>query len=170
MSALREALDALALCVTNAETAAENAGNDICPAGCPKPQAHSTLLHAPHWPGVKEARTVLSKYRTQSMMHPSVHLNGTSKQSLLDVYTGAGSALDGAMRALGECAPNGRDYYPQGPDALKQAIREHEARIADLETVRREVAQIVNQLEGFFECPQCGQHITDGKPCGCGAR
>jgi predicted RNA-binding Zn-ribbon protein involved in translation (DUF1610 family) len=21
-----------------------------------------------------------------------------------------------------------------------------------------------------FNCPLCGQHITDGKPCGCGAR
>jgi hypothetical protein len=21
-----------------------------------------------------------------------------------------------------------------------------------------------------FHCPLCGQHITDGKPCGCGAR
>jgi hypothetical protein len=21
-----------------------------------------------------------------------------------------------------------------------------------------------------FDCPLCGQHITDGKPCGCGAR
>jgi len=22
----------------------------------------------------------------------------------------------------------------------------------------------------FWACPLCGQHITDGKPCGCGAR
>lgn len=21
-----------------------------------------------------------------------------------------------------------------------------------------------------FDCPRCGQHITDGNPCGCGAR
>ena len=27
-----------------------------------------------------------------------------------------------------------------------------------------------DELPSVFICQQCGQHITDGKPCGCGTR
>lgn len=31
-------------------------------------------------------------------------------------------------------------------------------------------ADVVRERRREFKCPLCGQHITDGKPCGCGAR
>ena len=46
--------------------------------------------------------------------YPTVHLNGTSKDTLLNAYTAANSALLNALEALEACAPNGRDYYVSG--------------------------------------------------------
>ena len=64
------------------------------------------------------------------MKPPTIHLNGTSRQSLLDAATEARSAVDEAEIKLREVWPNGRDYYPQGQDAIRHAIELEEA-IAD---------------------------------------
>lgn len=42
---------------------------------------------------------------------PIVHLNGTSKDSLLEMREAFYSKLRDAERGLREMAPNGRDYY-----------------------------------------------------------
>tara|TARA_R110000803_G_scaffold32357_6_gene71388 strand:- start:698 stop:988 length:291 start_codon:yes stop_codon:yes gene_type:complete len=74
---------------------------------------------------------------------PTVHLNGTGKDDLLnqlyDAYEAVGHALD-VMRKAG---PNGRDYYPQGTDALRNAQDEHQARATKLHQVQIEVEAII---------------------------
>lgn len=74
---------------------------------------------------------------------PSIHLNGTSKNELLDQLQTAYSAVDAAMIAMSKAAPNGRDYYPQGPDAIRKAVVEHSERLAKLAAVSRELETIV---------------------------
>ena len=69
------------------------------------------------------------------MIFPTIHLNGTSKQSLLDQTLDAGRAVQAAIKALENASPNGRDYYPQGADAIKLAIDEHAARVNKLKEV-----------------------------------
>ncbi len=69
--------------------------------------------------------------------YPTVHMNGTSKDALLDAYTAANSALLDALEALEACAPNGRDYYMSGD--ISKAITEHNIRTAAITTVRREI-------------------------------
>lgn len=61
------------------------------------------------------------------MPRPSIHSNGTSRDALLDSYISAGQALQDAIRAFSDAAPNARDYYVQGPDAYRLAAQEFEA-------------------------------------------
>ena len=82
------------------------------------------------------------------MIAPSIHLNGSSAESLLAEYEAAGAALRSALVALGEAAPNARDYYPQGPDAYAQAAREHGSRIERLRAVLEEIAQLHEFVSG----------------------
>ena len=66
------------------------------------------------------------------MMLPSIHLNGTSKESLFEDNRDAMFAIQEAIAALIKAAPHGRDYYPQGPGAYAKARDEHMARLAAL--------------------------------------
>lgn len=82
------------------------------------------------------------------MMVPTVHLNGTSKDDLLEQVASAGDAVGRAIDALVLAQPNARDYYPQGSDAFSMATREHLARLAALETVKRELYELLERIDG----------------------
>lgn len=73
------------------------------------------------------------------MMKPTLHLNGTSREELQRQLDAASDACREAMQALMAAAPNGRDYYPQGYDALGEAFREHTARLQKLADVRNDI-------------------------------
>lgn len=83
----------------------------------------------------------------QSIAIPTVHLNGTSGAVLLEQLKGARRALDAALDALAEAAPNARDYYVQ-PGGFSPAQRQHEARLAKLREVRSDVSDV---LQGVLE-------------------
>lgn len=74
--------------------------------------------------------------------------------------------------------------YPTSPHAAKVLRNPHKA-----ESIAREMVRDANRVAPicyprivaefnariwreylFFDCPLCGQHITDRLPCGCGAR
>jgi hypothetical protein len=78
---------------------------------------------------------------------PTVHLNGSSGEVLLDQYTTAAEAIRKALDAVCNSGPNARDYYVQGPDAALAAQREHEARLASLKRVRDELAAIAEGIQ-----------------------
>lgn len=79
---------------------------------------------------------------------PTVHLNGTSKESLLEGY-------ETAYRALNECldvvhkatVPNGRDYYTQGDSAFYKAADEHGARIQKLREVQDDLLALFEAVQ-----------------------
>lgn len=73
------------------------------------------------------------------MIKPTMHLNGTSASALAEQYQRASDALYDAIRALEECAPNARDYYPQGPQTFAQVQKEHAERVQRVRSVRQEV-------------------------------
>ena len=76
------------------------------------------------------------------MQLPTIHLNGTSKERLIEDLCHASHALDAAYDALRQTAPNGRDYYPQGPDALAKATDEHHRRLGRLDEIKKEVDEL----------------------------
>lgn len=81
------------------------------------------------------------------MKIPTIHLNGTSADRLLDDINNAYAKIGEAISALAQTAPNGRDYYPQGNGALEQAQNEHHARISKLVAIKAEVEQIVEGID-----------------------
>lgn len=67
---------------------------------------------------------------------PSIHMNGTSAQTLFGNARAVVNALDAAIKAVSEACPHGRDYYPQGADALGYAYSAHLDRRQVLEAMR----------------------------------
>jgi hypothetical protein len=78
---------------------------------------------------------------------PTVHLNGTSYDSLYDSYIMALQMVSDAHEYLQtNTAPHGRDYYMQGDNAQAIAGNQHRARVARLESVMNELVVIVAGL------------------------
>lgn len=63
------------------------------------------------------------------MTTPTIHLNGTSRDALIESRSRVYDALRNTLDAMKEMAPNGRDYYVDpDPDAFESARRLHERR------------------------------------------
>ena len=80
------------------------------------------------------------------MIVPTIHLNGTSGKALLEQVTDARFQALKLVDALVSMAPNGRDYYPQGQTALKQAQGENNNRIAMVKSVCDELAVLAGKI------------------------
>jgi hypothetical protein len=80
------------------------------------------------------------------MQIPTIHINGTSRERLLEGLVAANDALLKAQQAVAETAPNARDYYPQGPDAIRAAEREHYSRLTRIINVRQELEEIAEAI------------------------
>jgi hypothetical protein len=74
---------------------------------------------------------------------PTIHLNGTGKQMLLDGYVKALHALHEAQKAISQIEFNARDYYVQGNEAWNAARDEMAAqfdKLHEVDTYLTEVA------------------------------
>ena len=80
------------------------------------------------------------------MMKPTIHLNGTHPDALEEQLLNASMALRLAALALGEAYPNARDYYPQGPHALAEALADHDARVRSILRVREEIEALLEHV------------------------
>lgn len=80
------------------------------------------------------------------VMIPSVHLNGTSKQELIQSNLAAKNAITEAIIHVQRSAPNGRDFYPQSTNAIITAVAEHWERINKLKKVRDDFEKILEKL------------------------
>lgn len=81
------------------------------------------------------------------MTIPTIHLNGTSADSLISALSDAYDALNTAYDALRQCAPNGRDYYPQGPHAINVATAEHFGRLRRIQDTQAELVRLIEGIE-----------------------
>ena len=73
---------------------------------------------------------------------PIIHLNGTSREALVEARRCAGQAVRVALNALTDMAPSKRDYYPVvglWEHATAQQCRRVETLRALLEELREEV-------------------------------
>jgi hypothetical protein len=85
------------------------------------------------------------------MMKPTVHLNGTHRRDLYDLYSDAIHAVQLAVAKVQAGGPNGRDYYPQGPTAIETALEEHRSRLVRLQAVQAELEAIIEHIvKGSF--------------------
>ena len=77
------------------------------------------------------------------MRIPTVHMNGTGAEALVEQVIEAAHAVDHAIDKLRDAWPNGRDYYVQGDSALREAQAEWQARTDKLIGVKKELEQIM---------------------------
>lgn len=85
------------------------------------------------------------------MMIPTIHLNGTARERLIEDICEAKYALTLAVDKLMATSPNGRDFYPQGPTALTEATKEHLNRLRRVQEVIEELDQMaiaISDAEG----------------------
>lgn len=80
------------------------------------------------------------------MMFPTIHLNGSSPEYLLESARYALDSLRAAVLQVEGTAPNGRDYYPQGDGAIKTAVCEHASRIERLRSVIAELEELAEHI------------------------
>jgi hypothetical protein len=80
------------------------------------------------------------------MIVPTVHMNGTKGDDLVEQLMDAREALRLAVKALQNAAPNGRDYYPQGPGAINEAIEQHSRWRQSLDDVYRELGSLAEAI------------------------
>lgn len=80
---------------------------------------------------------------SDDIIAPIIHLNGTSKDHLINALSDAYDALERAAEKVRRCAPNGRDYYPQ-PGLMKFAEEQH---IRRLEVIRNLQVSIEREIE-----------------------
>jgi len=85
------------------------------------------------------------------MMIPTVHLNGTSKQNMLEELEVAHGAVNTAIDALRQVTVHGRDYYVQGEHAYLQARHEMDARLAALVAVQDDLLTMRVAIQTSFD-------------------
>lgn len=78
---------------------------------------------------------------------PTVHLNGTNAETLRSEYEKAYYAIQAAIDALSEATLNGRDFYPQGPDAYYEARDQRNEAFSCLYAVRDYAGRIVEGID-----------------------
>ena len=78
---------------------------------------------------------------------PTVHLNGTSREALLEGYIDCVNAVRHAIEVCQKNAPNMRDYYLVNGGSA--AMTEHEARLAKMEAVLAELREIGEHVAGL---------------------
>lgn len=80
------------------------------------------------------------------IMVPTVHMNGDTRQELERINRAAYDAACRLIDALCESAPNGRNMYPQGPEAMGKAVAQHRGRLARAEGIKAELEEICHAL------------------------
>jgi len=78
---------------------------------------------------------------------PTVHLNGTSKESLVEQLSEANNAVQDALKALGQANPHMRDYYVQEDGAFYWARDQHGDRMRRLASVGRELVEVAIAIQ-----------------------
>jgi hypothetical protein len=78
---------------------------------------------------------------------PTVHLNGTSADDLIEGLVKARHALNEAMKALMDAAPNGRDYYVQTPSTFSVAQDQHDKRVRAVVAICDDLGEIAQAID-----------------------
>ena len=95
---------------------------------------------------------------------PTIHLNGTSPETMLFEATNAYEALTRALDAIQGAHPNARDYYPQGVDAAAAAIREYEAHRQAVHAAMLYFAAHVSHIKDALDQRASRQRVYEQPP------
>lgn len=82
----------------------------------------------------------------EGIIKPTIHLNGTSKDDLLDNLTDAVNSMRNAIHDTAQTVPHGRDYFTVGGPAYSRAQKEHHSRMEHLKSVRAELEELLEHV------------------------
>lgn len=82
------------------------------------------------------------------MRLPTIHINGTHRNNLLEELSKVSSTLGDTLYAMRRASPNARDYYPQGQEAFAEAVSEHAGRIERINSVAAEIEAMIEHVLG----------------------
>ena len=85
------------------------------------------------------------------MTLPTIHINGTDVEDLIEANTKAHQALQSALEAMHGAAPHGRDYYLQEAMAINKAIDDHCFRCHSISEVIQQYADMHEYLTAARE-------------------
>jgi hypothetical protein len=77
---------------------------------------------------------------------PTIHTNGTGKDTLTAEYYAAYKAIKESINTLLDATLNGRDYYPQGSDAFYQAREERQDALSKLHQVKIYIEEVITGI------------------------
>ena len=77
---------------------------------------------------------------------PTIHLNGTGKETLTTEYYAAYKAIKESINTLLDAPLNGRDYYPQGSDAFYKAREERQDALSKLHQVKTYIEEMITGI------------------------
>ena len=77
---------------------------------------------------------------------PTIHLNGTSKDTLTVEYYTAYKAIKESINTLLDATLNGRNFYPQGSDAFYQASEERQDALSKLHQVKSYIEEMITGI------------------------
>lgn len=95
----------------------------------------------------------------RSITGPTLHLNGSSAETLSEGFHAAHDAVSAAIEALCAAAPNARDYYVQD-QAFTRANAEHVLRLRKLSEVQAELAALCNDISNQIYARSAGRKGT----------
>lgn len=78
---------------------------------------------------------------------PTVHMNGDTREELIRVNMRVYEKAGDLLTALYQSGPNGRNFYPQGVEAIIHAAEEHRDRIEAVQRIKAEMEEIVHALQ-----------------------
>jgi len=85
------------------------------------------------------------------MIFPTIHSNGTHPDSLRECFMDAMTACREAINAFQQCAPNGRDYYPQAPGTFEAVVKQHKQQLAKLAEVKQYLTEQIRHIVEIAE-------------------
>jgi hypothetical protein len=80
----------------------------------------------------------------RKVIFPTIHCNGTRKRALFDQYIESMKAIQIAAEKIPEA--NRRDYYPQGGDAMNQAIEQRYRWLNTLNDLHNEIEAVAIKI------------------------
>ena len=82
----------------------------------------------------------------KKIVHPTVHLNGTSREELIDQYSGIFTAIRATRQALQNSAPHSRDYPPHGFSSYPEAREQYQRWTKMLTDLEEEVMNVAVEV------------------------
>ena len=85
------------------------------------------------------------------MLAPTIHLNGSNPEQMIQDALSSRRAVEDAIEKLRLVVPNGRDYYPQGNDAAHTAASDYRAMLEKLQSVSSELMEHAQNIDAAME-------------------